>query len=121
MEFVFCTVSSCPLNVDNQCRSKFINVGMDGSCLTCSAETKPESSETPRHVEIRSCLCGQCDHWESDANGNPLCGFADSLSFEGRPTEEVPDRKKARKEGKPMCSVFLKKVDQPDWSTTMPE
>jgi len=121
MEFVFCTVSACPLNVDNQCRAKEISVGADGSCLTRDEEDKVEMSETPRHVEIKSCLCGSCDYWESDPNGKPGCGFRDSLSFEGQPTDDVPKRKEARTQGLPVCSIFGKMISQPGWQAIIPE
>lgn len=121
MEFVFCTVSSCPLNVDSQCRSKFINVGMDGVCLTRQADEKPPRSELPRYVEIKSCLCSQCDYWESDPNGEPKCSFSGSLNFEGRPSDRIGDPKRARTEGRPTCSAFAKKILQPEWTAILPE
>jgi len=121
MEFVFCTVSACPMNVDKQCRAHSITVAMDGSCLTRSAEEKPPMSETPRYVEIKSCLCSECDHWENDANGNPRCGFAGSLNFEGRTNGEVGDLKKARTEGRAVCSNYDKMIGQPEWQAVLPE
>jgi len=121
MEFVFCTVSSCPLNADNQCRAEHINVGMDGTCLTRTAEEKPKMSDLPRYVEIKSCICSGCDHWESDPNGTPKCSFSGTLNFEGRPSDRIRDPKRVRSEGKPVCTAFDKMIVQPGWTTVLPE
>ena len=121
MEFVFCTVSTCPLNRDNQCRAQAINIGMDGSCLTKLADEKPPMSEIPRYVEIKSCLCSECDHWESDPNGKPCCSFAGTLNFEGHMSDTVKDPKKVRSEGRAVCTNFGNKIDQPAWQAILPE
>jgi hypothetical protein len=85
------------------------------------AEEKPTASETPRYVEIKSCLCSECDYWETDPSGRPRCAFAGTLNFEGRPSESVKDPKKVRSEGQAVCTNYDKMIGQPEWQAILPE
>ena len=128
VQFVSCTVVSCPMNQDKQCRSETIDVDEDGVCMTQGSQ-EGTPSPTERHVTINECKCEECDDWEKDDHTEKgRCGLEEPLFFIGRwpervtpePGEDVAEcKRKELSEGRAKCQVFEKKIGEPPWSASL--
>lgn len=112
MQFVTCTATSCPFNEMKQCRAPYITVDKDGKCLIMAGGPFDGKSQTERHVEIRSCSCETCAHFERDPLADPnakegVCGLCEPLVFS---KEQAGD-------GPPVCMTFAKQIDAPPFAT----
>ena len=103
-QFVTCDFADCPMNEARTCRSPFVKVSQDASCLTREDPPVALKAQTENYVEIKTCACFSCNNWEEDSNGNGCCGYGSSLHFRDRTDSE---KLKAK------CKEFDDQIGQP--------
>jgi hypothetical protein len=108
MQFVGCSATECPFNEMKQCRAPYITMDKEGKCMIMDGGPFEGKAEIERHVEIRSCACETCAHFERDELTNVGgCGLYEPLFFSRTLSQE----------GGPVCSTFAKQIDAPPYAT----
>jgi len=85
MNFVSCSVSTCPLNESKQCRAPFLMVDLNGNCALLKTGPYDNKSLIENYVEVKECNCKRCNYWErNEASGLGKCGNTEPLHFDKR-------------------------------------
>jgi len=101
MNFVSCSVETCPLNTSRQCRAPFLMVDISGNCVIKDKGPHDNKSTTEKYVDIKECNCKKCYYWErNEFTGLGKCGNNDPLHFEKR-------------DEKAKCKAIDSQIDEP--------
>lgn len=101
LQFVSCSDVGCPMNSGKQCRAPFIFVDADGRCSIKANGPYDNKAAIESYVDLKTCDCERCDHWEQDNQGKGVCGFRADLFF-------GPGN---------ICHEFDKQIGQPGYVT----